>query len=153
MIFGTKKLSTAPIEFSQAAEFVRRYHRHNNKVVGHKFSLGLYNEGVLVGVAIIGRPVSRHLDNGECLEITRLCLIEGVKNGCSKLYAACINTAKAKGFKSIITYTLESENGASLKAANFTLDKQKAGGRYWTGKRKFVTKTNELKTRWKKDLV
>ena len=152
MIFEGNTLSTSPIEFSRAAEFVKRHHRHNNKVVGHKFSIALYRAGELVGVAIVGRPVSRHLDNGECLEITRLCVIEGVKNGCSKLYAACINTARLRGFKSIITYTLESENGASLKASNFELDKEKAGGKHWTGKRKYITKTNELKNRWIKRL-
>ena len=98
-------------------------------------------------MAICGRPISRYLDNGTTLEITRVCT-NGERNACSMLYGACVRAARALGYKKVITYTLVSETGASLKAANFINDGI-AGGEIWTGARK---KNNgvpaEKKTRW-----
>ena len=70
-------------------------------------------------------------------------------NACSMLYGACVRVAKAMGYKKVITYTLESENGASLKASNFKNDGI-AGGVMWTGKRSGRDKgvPKELKRRW-----
>ena len=66
-------LSLTPVSLSEANAFVARYHRHHKPVVGHKFSIGCMADGRLVGVAIVGRPVSRYLDNGLTLEVNRLC--------------------------------------------------------------------------------
>jgi hypothetical protein len=65
------------------------------------------------------------------------------------LYAACVRTARAMGYKRVITYTLESENGASLKASNFIYDGI-AGGAMWTGKRSGRDNgvPQEMKRRW-----
>ena len=84
--------------------------------------------------AIAGRPVSRYLDDGRTLEVTRLCT-NGTKNACSFLYAAAARAAAAMGYDRIITYTLDTENGASLRASGWTCQGQ-AGGLRWTGKRK-----------------
>ena len=86
-----------------------------------------------MGVAIMGRPVSRYLDNGLTLEVNRLCTT-GEKNVCSMLYAAAARAAKAMGYRKIITYTLDTEPGASLRAAGWTC-MGRAGGKRWTGKR------------------
>jgi hypothetical protein len=51
------------------------------------------------------------------------------------LYAASWRAARAMGYKKVITYILESENGASVKAAGFKCVGE-AGGLRWTGKRK-----------------
>jgi hypothetical protein len=77
-------------------------------------------EGALRGVAIAGRPVARLNDDGLTLEVTRCC-VDGVKNGCSMLYAACWRAARALGYKRLITYTLFEEPGTSLRAAGFKL--------------------------------
>lgn len=136
-----------PITFKTACEFVNQNHRHHIASQGCKFCIGLDNEGELVGVAICGRPVSRRLDDGYTLEITRLCT-NGIYNGCSKLYGVCVRIAKQMGYRKVITYILESENGASLKASNFVCEGQ-AGGTHWTGARNRQQKIpNELKTRW-----
>ena len=145
MLFDKRKWYVEKIELSVANEYVKRYHRHNDKVVGHKFSIGAYYKDVLSGVAICGRPVSRRFDNGEVLEISRLCTI-GIKNTCSKLCSYVVKYAKLKGYKKIITYTLMSENGSSLKASNFKLEKENAGKLSWNGKRKHIS--TELKKRW-----
>ena len=80
------------------------------------------------------RPVSRYLDDGHTLEVTRLCTI-GEKNACSFLYGASARAAKALGYSRIITYTLDTETGISLRASGWKCV-GKAGGLRWTGKRR-----------------
>ena len=62
-----------PVSLKEANAFVAEHHRHHKPVVGHKFSIGCMQAGRLVGVAIVGRPVSRYLDDGLTLEVNRLC--------------------------------------------------------------------------------
>ena len=80
------------------------------------------------------RPVSRYLDDGWTLEVNRLCT-DGTRNACSMLYAAAWRAARAMGYHKLITYILDSENGASLRAAGWKCVGQ-AGGLRWTGKRR-----------------
>lgn len=127
-------LALTPISLKEANAFVAAHHRHHKPVTGHKFSIGCMVNGALVGVAIVGRPVSRHLDDGQTLEVNRLCT-DGTKNACSFLYAAAWRAAKAMGYRKIITYTLASEDGASLRAAGWRCAGL-AGGLRWTGERK-----------------
>lgn len=136
-----------PITLKQANNFIEQYHRHHGRCVGCKFCIGLVQNGQLIGAAICGRPVSRYLDNGLTLEINRLCT-NGDRNACSKLYGACVRTAKAMGYHKVITYILESENGSSLKASNFICEGI-AGAEIWTGSRKRDNGVpREKKTRW-----
>lgn len=126
-------MKVVPITLKQANAFVIQNHRHHSKVQGCKFCIGAVDDnGELRGVAITGRPVSRYLDNGTTAEITRLCT-DGYKNACSFLYAACVRVAKEMGYKKIITYILETENGASLKAAGW-LEQGICGGGNWNVK-------------------
>lgn len=127
-------LTLVPISLADANAFVARYHRHHKPVTGHKFSIGCTENGELVGVAIVGRPVSRYLDNGLTLEVNRLCTT-GSKNACSFLYAAAARAAKAIGYRKIITYTLDTEPGTSLRAAGWVCSGI-AGGKRWTGQRR-----------------
>lgn len=127
-------LDICPISLSEANEFVKRHHRHHKPVVGHKFSIGCTDGEKIVSVAIVGRPVSRYLDNGLTLEVTRMCT-DGTKNACSMLYSAAWRAAKSMGYKKLITYILNTEKGTSLKAAGWKCIGQ-AGGLRWTGKRK-----------------
>ncbi len=143
------KLTIKPITLKEANEFIKQHHRHHKKAVGHKFSISCYNSDKLVGVAVCGRPVSRYCDNGLTLEIYRLCT-DGTYNACSMLYGACSRIARDMGYKRIITYTLLSENGASLKASGFICEGE-AGGEIWTGKRKRDNGVpKEKKKRWAK---
>lgn len=136
-----------PVSLKTANTFVDEVHRHHKRVVGCKFCIGLYSGADLVGVAIVGRPVSRYLDDGTICEITRLAT-DGTKNACSMLYGASCRIAKEMGYKKIITYILASESGVSLKASNFTCE-GKAGGLMWSGKRNTgAPYPHEMKTRW-----
>ena len=127
-------LLLVPMSLREANAYVDAYHRHHKSVVGHKFSIGCEKNGQLAGVVIVGRPVSRYLDDGTTLEVTRLCS-NGEKNVCSFLYGAAARAAKALGYRKIITYTLDTEPGISLRAAGWTCA-GKAGGIRWTGKRR-----------------
>lgn len=127
-------LDIVPVSLAEANQFVRVHHRHHGAVNGHKFSIGATDGEKIVGVCIVGRPVSRYLDNGLTLEVTRLCT-DGTRNACSILYAAAWRAARAMGYKKLVTYILESENGASLRASGWKCVGQ-AGGFRWTGKRK-----------------
>ena len=98
-------LEIVPMTLAEANAFVQKNHRHHKPVVGHKYSLGCAAEDNIVGVAIVGRPVSRYLDDGWTLEVTRLCT-DGTKNACSMLYAAAWRAARAMGYKRLITYIL-----------------------------------------------
>lgn len=115
-----ERLALCRVELADANEFVRLHHRHHKSVVGHKFSLGATLAAELVGVVIVGRPVSRHRDDGDTLEVTRLCTA-GAKNACSFLYGAAARATFALGYHRIGTYILESEDGASLRASGWRL--------------------------------
>ena len=128
-----KMLSIKPITLKSANEFVKQYHRHNLPTVGCKFAIACYDNNRLCGVAICGRPTARNTDDGRTLEIYRNCT-DGTYNACSKLYGACIRVSKEMGYEKVITYTLDSENGASVLASNFSYD-GKAGLPEQTGHR------------------
>lgn len=151
------------ISLAEANAYVIANHRHHDAATGHKWSLGAYKDGRLVGVAIVGRPTGRRLDDGHTLEVTRLCT-DGTRNACSFLYAAAARKAKAEGYTKIITFILQSEPGSSLRAAGWTLEAAKAGKPTWNAERYagkpaqltlFPKKTppREYKQRWAKTLT
>ena len=144
IFYGRKMLLMKPVTFRQANEFIKQYHRHNTVSQGCKFCVSVVDEnGVMRGVAIAGRPVSRHLDDGYTCEIVRLCT-DGTKNCCSKLYAACCHIAREMGYRKMITYVLMSETGSSLLASGFTLVAENCGKEKWTGKR-YSNKTQSIR--------
>ena len=118
-----------PITLREANAYVAQNHRHNQATSGHKWSIACYDGDRLCGVAICGQPIARKLYDGLTIEIRRVCT-DGTRNACSMLYGACCRVAKAMGYQRVITYTLQSEPGASLRASNFT-DCGEAGGATW----------------------
>lgn len=146
-------LSLKSITFQQACDFVSQLHRHHQKPQGWKYGVGVVDENdKLVGVAMVGRPVSRFLDDGETVEVIRLCT-DGTKNACSMLYSACARAAKALGSKRIITYILESESGDSLRASGWTFDSHVKGKTWNNNVRSRIDKHPLVdKQRWVKQL-
>ena len=142
IVIMNNMLEIIPVSFANANAFVTEYHRHHKRVVGHKFSIGCMENNKLVGVAIVGRPVSRYLDDGFTLEVNRLCT-DGTKNVCSKLYSAAARAAKELGYKKIITYILETEEGASLRASGWDCAGT-AGGFNWDGKRSLLRESAQI---------
>ena len=107
-----------PINLDEANAFVEQHHRHHKPVPGAKFCVAVSQQDEVRGVAIVGRPVSRVLDDGWTLEVNRCCT-DGTRNACSMLYATAWKAAKAMGYTSLITYTLESEGGSRLRGAGW----------------------------------
>ncbi|MDT8718190.1 hypothetical protein IAI10_16105 [Clostridium sp. 19966] len=115
------KYELQPISLNEAKIFVTKYHRHNVAPVGHKFSIGLNDGEKVIGVVIVGRPIARHRQDGYTLEVLRCCVLEGYKDACSMLYAVAWRVTRNLGYKKLITYTLKSEPGSSLKAAGYKI--------------------------------
>jgi len=112
------RLRIVPVTFRQATSFIAEHHRHHRPPRGMKFALGISDGCRLVGVATVGRPVARHLDDGSTVEVTRTCTRQ-VPNANSKLYGAAWRAARAMGYSRLITYTQQGESGISLRAAGF----------------------------------
>jgi hypothetical protein len=148
-----KRFTVVPCDLAEANAFIAEHHRHHRPVVGHKFSIALMEDRgggtvVPVGVAVVGRPVSRRLDNGLTLEVCRVAT-DGTKDACSALYGACRRAVFALGYKRLVTYTLPSESGASLRAAGYRLIGEAGGGSWSRANRPRIDKApTQTKLRW-----
>lgn len=154
-----------PVDLHEANDFIASFHRHNKPVRGAKFCIGAAYDGVLVGVAVVGRPVARELQDGTTAEVTRCCT-DGIERFtadrrgeqhplciCSFLYAACWRAWRAMGGAKLVTYTLKAESGASLRGAGWRIVAEldprnprqwqnRGAGREWHGA------TGQAKFRW-----
>jgi hypothetical protein len=128
-----KRLTIRRVELADARVFVARFHRHHSPPQGHRFSLGCYEGTRLCGVAIVGRPVARALDDGTRVELTRCCT-DGTPHSASMLIAAAARAAFALGFLQIISDVLEEEAGTSYLAAGWRLHVDEHGDPVRCGK-------------------
>lgn len=146
-------MKAEPIELKTANEFVAKLHRHHPPVYRDKFRLScIADDGHMCGVIQAARPVSRHMDNGKTLEVVRCCT-DGEHNACSFLYSRVARIAKEMGYKKIITYILDSETGASLKAAGWYKEADTYGHNWNCPSRPRNTKAPVCnKQRWIKSL-
>tara|TARA_Y100000593_G_scaffold23111_1_gene45886 strand:+ start:198 stop:677 length:480 start_codon:yes stop_codon:yes gene_type:complete len=154
------KFKVIPLTLKSANAYVEDFHRHNKPCVGHRFSIGALDENEnIVGVAIIGRPVARMLDDGLTAEVNRLCTNDdSPKNVCSFLYARAWRIWQQMGGERMITYTLQSENGSSLKGAGWKIVGKTNKNDFWNTRKKtnvgYVSERAEqdvdgqLKFRW-----
>ena len=160
------KLFAVQMSLREANDFVENFHRHNGRTDspkmpgGGKFAIGVSDGSRLIGVAIVGRPIARSIDDGFTLEVRRTCVIDDSQKGANSfLYGCSWRAAKAMGYTKLITYTLESESGASLRGAGWEViaeckpsksgwDRQNSGGR----ERRWQPIYGQLKLRWEKHL-
>jgi hypothetical protein len=147
-------LHAVPMTQREANEFVAVFHRHNLPPRGALFQVGASDGERLVGVALVGRPVARLLQNGATAEVLRCCVIDDAPKGtCSFLYGACWRAAKALGWRKLITYTLQSESGASMRGAGWRLvgEAAKAPAEGWSRdgrERRWQDIYGQQKLRW-----
>ena len=145
-------MEAVPIELKQANEFVDKLHRHHCSVHRDKFRIGCMVNSKLVGVIQLARPVSRVLDDGMTIEVVRLCT-DGTPNVCSFLYSRAARIAREMGYSKIITYILESESGASLKASGWHKEADTTGHSWSCKSRPRSTSAPTCnKQRWAKNL-
>lgn len=113
------ELEIIPLSQAEAKSYVARWHRHHPPSLGSVFQLGVADQaGTVRGVAMVGRPVARGLQDGFTLEVNRVAT-DGCENACSALYGAAWRAARALGWRRLITYTLAREGGASLRGAGW----------------------------------
>jgi hypothetical protein len=146
-------LTIVPCNQAEAKAFVRQYHRHHGEPVGLILQIACAEGEKVVGVAIVGRPVARMLDDGWTVEITRLCT-DGTKNACSILYAACWQAVRAMGYRKLITYILDTEPGTSLMAAGWKCVGRCGGGSWNVPSRPRVDKhPTQMKLKFERTLT
>lgn len=146
---GTLRLTLQPITFAAAKAYIAEHHRHHLPPQGWRFGVSVVcDAGAIHGVITIGRPVSRHLDDGHTAEVTRCCT-DGARNACSLLYAAAWRASRALGYRRLITYTLDTESGVSLRAAGWKQTATTAGGEWSSPSRPRATAAPTCKKlRW-----
>lgn len=144
-----------PCRIREANEFVANYHRHNKPATVSLFSVGASDGQSLVGVGIAGLPVSRVLmADGVTLECTRCCVLDTAPKGTpSAIYAALWRAARALGYRRLITYTLQTESGASLRGAGFKVVAElapRSDAQQWTNRdgREWQSVVGQAKFRW-----
>lgn len=141
-------MSIQPLTLREARAYVDDMHRHHRAPQGGLFAIGLNDGADIIGCVIVGKPVARMLDDGYTAEVTRLAT-DGSKNACSMLYAAAWRAARAMGYRRLITYTLATEPGTSLRAAGWREVGRAGGGSWSRGSRPRVDKhPTQDKIRW-----
>ena len=144
----TVSLTIRPCTQRQAKAFVAQHHRHHAPPQGGLFALAAMDGDRLCGVAIVGRPVARGLDDGLTAEVTRCCT-DGTRNACSALYGRARRAALALGYRRLVTYTLPEEGGASLRGAGWRCTGAAGGGSWDTpSRRRRDTAPTQGKLRW-----
>jgi hypothetical protein len=117
-------MEVVPMTLREANDFVEAFHRHNGRTSrdGGKFAIGCSLEGELLGVAIVGRPLARSLNDSFTAEVLRTCVKEGAPKGVNSfLYGRCWRIWQAMGGRRMVTYTLATESGSSLKGAGWKM--------------------------------
>jgi hypothetical protein len=142
-----RSLTVVPITFAEARAFVEQHHRHHQPPVSHLFSIGAAKEETIRAVAIVGRPVARRNQDGLTCELTRLAS-DGTRNACSFLYGRAWRAAQALGYKRMVTYTLDNESGASLRASGWKFIGE-TPGRSWSVPSRPRVDTHPLQKRFR----
>lgn len=141
-------LRLVPITLREANAYVEQHHRHHGPARGCIVTVGVEHAGDVCGVAIVGRPVARMLQDGYSAEVVRCCT-DGTRNAPSMLYAAAWRACRALGYRRLVTYTLPEEGGGSLRAAGWRLVGE-AGGGSWDrkGRPRVDLHPTQEKLRW-----
>ena len=148
-------IDCVPLTLPVANKMVARLHRHHAPIPGGFawFCVGAVHEGRLVGVAIAGRPTNRNNDDRTTVEVLRVAT-DGTEHAPSALLGACARAAKAIGASRVITYTLDSEGGASLRGAGWVREADGITSWWHTGdsRTRAVDRPHmaESKVRWAK---
>jgi hypothetical protein len=148
------KLKPIPLTLREANDFVSSYHRHSQRTQrdGGKFAIGVTDGASMWGVAIVGRPMARLLDDGWTAEVTRTCVAPGAPKGaCSFLYGRFWRIWQQMGGLRMVTYTLATESGASLRGVGWRVageSKPSAGWDREHRQRSWQPVYGQMKFRW-----
>jgi hypothetical protein len=133
------RYTTRWVSLREAFRFIASHHRHHLPPQGGIVALGLWQGDRLVGVGVLGRPVSRELQSQGAVELTRACVLPDLprigphaSGAASALDSRMRRLAQALGFVRLVTYTLPEESGASLRADGWQSDLKLVGGGEWS---------------------
>ena len=146
-------IEVTPLTLREANAVVAQHHRHNDPVRGCRFAIGALHSGQIAGVAIVGRPLARLLQDGVTAEVLRVCTLPAAPKGtCSFLYGRCWRIWQAMGGRRMVTYTLPSESGACMRAVGWKLIGEtkppRAGWSRSGRERDWKAIDGQLKLRW-----
>jgi hypothetical protein len=132
----------------EARAYVAQVHRTHRPPQGGMYAIGAATMDGIVGVVIVGRPVARLYQDDWTCEVTRLAS-DGTPNVPSMLYRAAWRAARAMGYRRLVTYTLDTEPGTSLRAAGFRAIGSTRGESWDRPSRARVdTHPTQVKLRW-----
>lgn len=144
------------VSLSNAKEFIREHHRHCEPPIGWKYGAAVFNGGKMIGVVTAGRPVSAELARQGFIEVNRVCVRQTTPralaaNACSMLYGYACREAFRRGHDRVVTYTLSTERGTSLRASGF-LPVAKTQGGSWNRRARPRTDKSVIipKVRWER---
>lgn len=96
------KLELCPVTLREASAFVGQHHRHHQPPQGGLFAIACAVGGLVLGVAIVGRPVARRLDDGFTAEVTRLCVDDALLSELTSAWAAGVwFAARERGLRGL----------------------------------------------------
>lgn len=151
---GATKLYVVPCSKKSAADFIYHVHRHHLPLDFATYFLAVCTpDGVVHGVAAIGRTVTQHLKMegipNEWIQEVRRVATDGTPNACSALYGAAWRFVREMGYRALCSYTLPVEGGASLRALGWR-EVPDVGGNSWAhrGTRGVDVHPTSSKTRW-----
>jgi hypothetical protein len=142
-------LRLSPISLSDACTHVRHWHRHNPAIQGGIVAQCVVDEhGWPQGVAIMGRPVSRVLQERGYLEVGRVATT-GARNACSMLYGWAAREARRRGAQGLVTYIRADEPGTTVRAAGWLhTHTTKPAKNPWQNRPGRAAQESIAKTRW-----
>lgn len=145
---------TGPYPVKYAKAWIESVHRRIPTLTGAMWCVGLWVGDDMRGLAVVGRPSARPLDvpartRIPVLEVLRVAVVEGTRNGCSALYGACGRSARDMGADGILTYIHDDETGVSLRAAGWVEDRTTEGGEWGReGRQRKLALDANPKRRW-----
>jgi len=111
------RLELVPVTLTEARRFVGLHHRHNRPPQGWKWGVGLARNTEIVGVGIIGRPISREIQTSEprTLEITRVCTVGDTKRELAPIWST-VPGSRGKGLAQChLLHARKRERGESAR--------------------------------------
>lgn len=139
-------LRVIPVTLREANDFVEQFHRHSKRTArdGGKFAIAVANDDGMWGVAIVGNPLSATYMDGFTAEVLRVCVRpDAPRNVCSFLYGRCWRIWQQMGGRRMLTMTLQTESGASLKGAGWRIVGESRSEGAWNRKSKSDGKVRE----------
>jgi hypothetical protein len=82
------QLTVTPTTLREANAYVEEHHRHHDPVAGSIACLAVADDARVVGVAIVGRPLARMLQDGWTAEVLRTCVDSGYVEEVATAYLA-----------------------------------------------------------------